>query len=68
MNQLYPIIRRIRRPLIPVDDAPPPAPAPTPATVESAPVELPPVEPLPVAVAIGPKPAQRKRHAKNDAQ
>ena len=68
MNQLYPIIRRVRRPLIAVDDAPPPAPAPTPAPVESAPVEVPLVEPLPVAVAIGAKPAQRKPHAKNYAQ
>lgn len=70
MNQLYPIIRRVRRPLLPVDDPPAPvaAPAPSPISAHSASGELLPVEPLLAVDAAEPKPAKRKPHAKDDPQ
>ena len=46
MNQLYPIVRRFRRPLLPVD---PPAVVAQPLPVEPAPV-VPLVEELPTVV------------------
>jgi hypothetical protein len=47
MNQLYPIIRRVRRPLLPVDERPPVVV--TPPTVVPAPVEAPPEKPAKAA-------------------
>ena len=45
MIGLYPIVRRFRRPLLPLEA--PPAPAAAPAPVPTVPVPPPPVEPPP---------------------
>jgi len=47
MSQLYPIIRRFRRPLLPAEAPPAPAAVPAPVPVPTVPVPPPPVEPPP---------------------
>ena len=53
MSQLYPIIRRFRRPLLPSEVPPAPAAAPAPVpvpTVPTVPVPPPPGEPPPLEI------------------
>lgn len=61
MNQLYPIIRRVRRPLVPPAAERPvsaTAAADKAAVVSPAPGVLPPSAPVPLALALAPDGAQ----------